>query len=116
MGDPVTAEVSDESLRAAEQSVEQYAQAAESEISRLPARTAVAERTWARRFITKIALGTFVGSIAIYGVILIFPMIFSETAAGDKAAERLLDLIKTVVVPVTTLVIGHYIGSSKQDG
>jgi hypothetical protein len=63
-----------------------------------------------RRFITRIILWTWVGSLVLYAAVSLWAI--REPAAAATGAA-VLDVIKTAVLPLTTLVLGYYMSRSK---
>lgn len=55
------------------------------------------------RFITRMILWTFTGSLIAYA---------AAAVAGLPAAPALLEVIKIAVLPLTTLVLGYYLSCS----
>lgn len=64
------------------------------------------DRSWIARRIIWVFVGTLVGG----GLILILQG--WQSGAWDKTASMAIDLIKSCVFPVVTLVLGYYFGRS----
>jgi len=68
------------------------------------------EAAASRRFITRTILWTWVGSLVLYAGVSLWAL-RDPSAAG--VAATIFDVIKTVVLPLTTLVLGYYMSRSK---
>ena len=62
------------------------------------------ETAQSRRFITRIVLWTWLGSLAVYA---------GAASAGFAAANALLEIIKIAVLPLVTLVLGYYLSKAR---
>ena len=63
-----------------------------------------------RSWIARRTIGVFIGAILAYLILLLLQG-FQAGAWADPAA-RAEDMIKTIVLPVVTLVLGYYFGQS----
>jgi hypothetical protein len=65
-----------------------------------------------RSFIVRCVVWLYVGSIGSIGLLLLYRGLWS---ADQAAFSNLSEVVKIAVIPVVTLVIGYYFGSSKSD-
>jgi len=74
----------------------------------IPASLADEDRSW----IARRTVGVFIGAIIAYLVLLL--MQGGTTGNWSDPAARAEEIIKTVVVPIVTLVLGYYFGQSRK--
>ena len=65
-----------------------------------------------RSKIAHVIIYLFAGLISVFFAFVIMEPHFSETPS--QASALMLDALKTLVLPILTLVLGYYFGSSKQ--
>jgi hypothetical protein len=68
------------------------------------------ESAASRRFITRIILWTWVAALAAYRLTA---LVSAFNQAAVSVAAGLFDVIKTAVLPLTTLVLGYYMSRGK---
>ncbi len=99
-GDSQTLEALQRDLSAAREQVRQSAQALE--------RSAANQEADDRSLITRVVIGVFGASIA--AVLSLIAGLALYSGNTDQAAAHSVDLLKSVVLPVVTLVLGYYFG------
>ncbi len=68
------------------------------------------EAAASRRFITRIILWTWVGALVLYAAVSLWAL---RDASAAPVAAAVFDVIKTAVLPLTTLVLGYYMSRAK---